>query len=174
MSYTEESEGEVRHILPGVGDTSGGGGDEAERAAREHSTERYFSVRWMLERERAREESDDCSSAFAIIPVGLRSPPRAPCFKLREFRKAWFNNRIAAGRNMPDGAVRDMARPYIARASRVAGAGGIPAGGVHAIQVARGHYSRRRRSGNPRGVCMTKMGNRPGCSGSGRCVGVTS
>lgn len=32
--------------------------------------ERYFSVRWMLERERAREASDDCSSAFAIIPVG--------------------------------------------------------------------------------------------------------
>lgn len=32
--------------------------------------ERYFSVRWMLERERAREASDECSSAFAIIPVG--------------------------------------------------------------------------------------------------------
>lgn len=31
---------------------------------------RAFSVRWMLERERAREASDDCSSAFAIIPVG--------------------------------------------------------------------------------------------------------
>lgn len=34
------------------------------------SGERFFSVRWMLERERARSESDDCSSAFAIIPVG--------------------------------------------------------------------------------------------------------
>lgn len=44
-----------------------GGG--AERETREASAERYFSVRWMLERERAVEASDDCSSAFAIIPV---------------------------------------------------------------------------------------------------------
>lgn len=40
-----------------------------ERDTREASAERYFSVRWMLERERAVEASDDCSSAFAIIPV---------------------------------------------------------------------------------------------------------
>lgn len=44
-----------------------GGG--VERDTRESSAERYFSVRWMLERERAVEASDDCSSAFAIIPV---------------------------------------------------------------------------------------------------------
>lgn len=44
--------------------------DEAEEersSARGASPERYFSARWMLERERA---GDDCSSAFAIIPVG--------------------------------------------------------------------------------------------------------
>lgn len=44
-----------------------GGG--VERDTREASAERYFSVRWMRERERAVEASDDCSSAFAIIPV---------------------------------------------------------------------------------------------------------
>ena len=62
MPYPERIQDEVRHILPG--ETSAGGGEP------EASTERFFSVRWMLERERAREESDDCSSAFAIIPVG--------------------------------------------------------------------------------------------------------
>lgn len=44
-------------------------GEGVERETREGSAERYFSVRWMLERERAVEASDDCSSAFAIIPV---------------------------------------------------------------------------------------------------------
>lgn len=44
--------------------------EEVERDTRESSSERYFSVRWMRERERARAASDDCSSAFAIIPVG--------------------------------------------------------------------------------------------------------
>eukprot|EP00752_Nemacystus_decipiens_P010854 g9651.t1 len=61
MPYPERIQDEVRHILPG--DTGAGGGEA------DASTERFFSVRWMLERERAREESDDCSSAFAIIPV---------------------------------------------------------------------------------------------------------
>lgn len=43
-----------------------------ERAARTNTAaaERYFSARWMLERERAREARDDCGSAFAVIPVG--------------------------------------------------------------------------------------------------------
>ena len=64
MSQPESIENDVRHLLPeDVGAGGGGAGRE----------ERYFSVRWMLERERAREESDDCSSAFAIIPVGKRA-----------------------------------------------------------------------------------------------------
>ena len=50
-------------------DPPGGQGGGVERETREASAERYFSVRWMLERERAVEASDDCSSAFAIIPV---------------------------------------------------------------------------------------------------------
>ncbi|CAM9351258.1 unnamed protein product [Ectocarpus sp. 8 AP-2014] len=62
-------QGLARHRLPG--DTRGG--EEEEEAGSDHdareSSERYFSARWMLERERAREESDDCSQAFAIIPV---------------------------------------------------------------------------------------------------------
>ncbi|CAB1119616.1 unnamed protein product [Ectocarpus sp. CCAP 1310/34] len=59
----------ARHRLPG----HTRGGEEEEEAGSDHdareSSERYFSARWMLERERAREESDDCSQAFAIIPV---------------------------------------------------------------------------------------------------------
>ena len=49
--------------------------DPSERAARTNSgaSERYFSVRWMVERERARDASDDCGSAFAVIPVGKLS-----------------------------------------------------------------------------------------------------
>lgn len=66
MSYPERVQDEVRHLLPGE---AGAGGGEPDA-----STERFFSVRWMLERERAREESDDCSSAFAIIPVGELNP----------------------------------------------------------------------------------------------------
>lgn len=62
MPYPERIQDEVRHIFPG--ETAAGGGEP------EASTERYFSVRWIAERERARQESDDCSSAFAIIPVG--------------------------------------------------------------------------------------------------------
>lgn len=95
----------MRHILPGVGDTSGGGGDEAERAAREHSTERYFSVRWMLERERAREESDDCSSAFAIIPVGEKSVRRT----LPALPHPWLARILSAGwikKGRPGGSAR--------------------------------------------------------------------
>lgn len=70
MSHTV-GQGLTRHRLPG--DTRGEEEEEEEAGsgndARE-SSERYFSARWMLERERAREESDDCSQAFAIIPVG--------------------------------------------------------------------------------------------------------
>ena len=69
MPYPERIQDEVRHILPGEMGAEAAGGDEPEA-----STERFFSVRWMLERERAREESDDCSSAFAIIPVGEFAP----------------------------------------------------------------------------------------------------
>ncbi|CAN0147572.1 unnamed protein product [Scytosiphon promiscuus] len=65
MPYADGIQGEVRHILPGETVDE----DEGALRDRRESAERYFSVRWMLERERAREESDDCSSAFAIIPV---------------------------------------------------------------------------------------------------------
>lgn len=66
MPHADGIQDEVRHILPGEAT----GEDEGAVRDRRESAERYFSVRWMLERERAREESDDCSSAFAIIPVG--------------------------------------------------------------------------------------------------------
>ncbi|CAM9927654.1 unnamed protein product [Ectocarpus fasciculatus] len=60
-------QGLARHRLPG--DMRGGEEEEEAGSDARESSERYFSARWMLERERAREESDDCSQAFAIIPV---------------------------------------------------------------------------------------------------------